>query len=478
MKLAKRTRSYLATLLLAVSLISTADARVITVDDDATADFDNIQAAIDDANDGDTVEVQPGTYTGYGNRGILIFSKSVTVTGTDPNDPHIVASTIIDCGGTGNATYTGFIVSVYGRGSGGCDANSGCDCILAGLTITNAADGAVLCIAPNCTIKDCTLTNNSNDDGGAISCYSGSPTIANCTITGNSADYGAAIYCSRSNPTIANCRITGNSADYDGAVYCYQSNPVITNCTIIGNSAGLGGAIYCHESDAVVVNCTINSNKALPFPRGGCLGGAIYCAVGRMEIANCTFARNSASRLGGTIYSSSSDTRIANCTFAGNSTSDLGGAIYNSSSEMTITNCTFAGNSADQGGAIAGYLSASMVSNSIFWSNKLSDIDTSDNTPLIAYCNILDGFGGIGNINVNPLFADSGYWDVNGTPSDVEDDFWVDGDYHLKSEGWRWDTQREVWTWDDITSRCIDAGDPNSQMGDELTAIPDDPDNQ
>jgi len=39
-------------------------ARTITVDDDGPADFNNIQAAIDDANNGDTVIVADGTYTG------------------------------------------------------------------------------------------------------------------------------------------------------------------------------------------------------------------------------------------------------------------------------------------------------------------------------------------------------------------------------------------------------------------------------
>jgi hypothetical protein len=46
------------------------EARIITVDDDGPADFDNIQAAINDANEGDVVEVNIGTYTGLGNRDI------------------------------------------------------------------------------------------------------------------------------------------------------------------------------------------------------------------------------------------------------------------------------------------------------------------------------------------------------------------------------------------------------------------------
>lgn len=40
---------------------------------------------------------------------------------------------------------------------------------------------------------------------------------------------------------------------------------------------------------------------------------------------------------------------------------------------------------------------------------------------------------GPGNPEADPCFADPGYWDANGTPDDPNDDFFVDGDYHLKS---------------------------------------------
>ena len=57
---------------------ATVAGKTIYVDDDGPADFNNIQAAIDDANDGDTVLVAPGTYTGTGNRDISV-SKSITI---------------------------------------------------------------------------------------------------------------------------------------------------------------------------------------------------------------------------------------------------------------------------------------------------------------------------------------------------------------------------------------------------------------
>jgi len=57
---------------------------------------------------------------------------------------------------------------------------------------------------------------------------------------------------------------------------------------------------------------------------------------------------------------------------------------------------------------------------------------------------------GQGNIDTDPQFVD---------PSN--------NDYHLKSQGGRWDAVGESWIKDDITSLCIDAGEPTSPIGHE-----------
>ena len=54
---------------------------------------------------------------------------------------------------------------------------------------------------------------------------------------------------------------------------------------------------------------------------------------------------------------------------------------------------------------------------------------------------------GVGNIHEKPLFADSD-----------------DGNFHLQSQAGRWDPDSEAWIIDDVTSPCIDAGDPNSPI--------------
>jgi hypothetical protein len=92
------------------------------------------------------------------------------------------------------------------------------------------------------------------------------------------------------------------------------------------------------------------------------------------------------------------------------------------------------------------------------WNNNRSTIT-------VTYSDVQGGWTGTGNINADPCFASSGYWDPNGTPADANDDFWVDGDYHLKSQAGRWDPLIAGWIKDDVTSPCIDAGDPASPIG-------------
>jgi hypothetical protein len=70
-------------------------------------------------------------------------------------------------------------------------------------------------------------------------------------------------------------------------------------------------------------------------------------------------------------------------------------------------------------------------------------------------------------LQADPLMRRMGYWDTNGTPDNLDNDFFTQGDYHLKSQAGCWNPVSERWVKDDVTSPCIDAGDPNSPVGDE-----------
>jgi predicted outer membrane repeat protein len=96
------------------------------------------------------------------------------------------------------------------------------------------------------------------------------------------------------------------------------------------------------------------------------------------------------------------------------------------------------------------------ISNCIFWNNSEADLFQCE----ARYSCIEDGNPGEGNIRVNPLFIDAD-----------------NGDYHLMSEGWRWNGSK-LGAYDDFTSFCIDAGDPVLPLGDELVSAPRDPNNK
>jgi predicted outer membrane repeat protein len=159
----------------------------------------------------------------------------------------------------------------------------------------------------------------------------------------------------------------------------------------------------------------------------------------------------------GTAYLYLNDLTVTNCTFTGNSAAVYGGAVYDgfydagATSNLTLTNCILWGNSAIEGPEVA-------MSN--------------EGTLSINYCCVQGGQSAIydpnaaliwgdGNIDVDPCFVDA---DVN--------------DYHLKSEGWRWDSIGQQWDYDDVTSRCVDAGNPGYPLGEELISVPDDPNNE
>jgi hypothetical protein len=204
--------------------------------------YSTIQDAIDAANNGDTVIVAEGTYTDNGNRDIDFKGKAITVRSTNPNDPDIVAATIINCGASELEPHRGFYFH------SGEDANS----IVKGFTIT---DGYATDSWPDYI------------GGGAILCEESSPTIANCIITGNSTNVlGSAIYCYDSSPIIINNTITSNSTygwlDPPIAVFSkYYGHPRILGNTISYNYGyalrNVGVSVYTNASETIKIKDNI-----------------------------------------------------------------------------------------------------------------------------------------------------------------------------------------------------------------------------
>jgi hypothetical protein len=114
--------------------------------------------------------------------------------------------------------------------------------------------------------------------------------------------------------------------------------------------------------------------------------------------------------------------------------------MRNLGSNPAITNCTFSSNLASEdGGAMHNIYSNPTITNCILWGDKPQEIfNDGDSNTVITYCDIQGGWDGLGNIDIDPCFVKPGFWHPNDTPLDANDDFWVEGDYHLKSQTGRW----------------------------------------
>ena len=123
-----------------------------------------------------------------------------------------------------------------------------------------------------------------------------------------------------------------------------------------------------------------------------------------------------------------------------------------------MINCTITGQK--KGGVYCSSNSGIMLTNCILRENSSNEISGRTDFVTVEYSNVKGGWLGLGNIDADPCFVDPGYWDANGTFADTNDDYWVSGDYHLKSQGGRWDSNSQTWVIDDVTSPCINAGDP------------------
>ncbi len=249
----------------------------------------------------------------------------------------------------------------------------------------------------------------------------------------NASGGGIYIYTtSEKKPKVSNCILRRNSSIHYGGGMCYTSSgrgrPEFTNCAFIKNWAGAGGGVYDGSYGSPIrtltlTNCRFTSNSATK-------GGGICIAHSRPILTNCMFIGNSADFGGASAHYDLAIATYIKCTFSANS-SQYGKALYCSSWDTRIPNIV-------------------RLNNCIVWDGGEEIYNDNDNNSIITiiYCDVQGGWPGKGNIDIEPCFA-----------------YVNNGDYHLKSQAGRWDANEGLWTKDDVTSPCIDAGNTNSPVG-------------
>jgi uncharacterized repeat protein (TIGR02543 family) len=246
-----------------LSVVQISSAKVIYVDDDASAGGDGsswssahkyLQDAIAVAESGDEVWVAEGTYKPDQGNGITTGDRTASFT--------------LD----GISLYGGFV----------------------GSETTNTPAGSY-----EKTILSGEIDNNSSlwslNVVKIFSIFGSAASLNGVTVT-----YGNA----------------NGSGDYSmgGGVWAFNTG-TFTNCTFTDNTAGSsGGGVLCHFG-GTFTNCTFTNNSA------GSSGGGVS---GTCTFTNCTFTNNSAGSSGGGV---SGTCTFTNCTFTDNSAGSSGGGV-------------------------------------------------------------------------------------------------------------------------------------------------------
>jgi hypothetical protein len=247
----------------------------------------------------------------------------------------------------------------------------------------------------------------------------------------------------------ANCLLQGfKIQNYDcGGILGNGTQATVSHCILSGN--GPCGATVIKDVQGPIRNCLIVDNTTFH----DCGTGPVVS--GCPTFVNCTIANNAS----GVEISSEGITDayhvfLKNCIVHGNQgnqvTSRWTGTVFmmRPIEYCLLETLTTSSGAATRGGGSEG---AYVYGDPCFVQvGRWADVDTSTATRMRGY--------------IPPP--------VEGTKVLIE------GDYHLRTEGWRWSSKPvhgSNWCYDATTSLGVDRGDPLDALGEELERTPDDP---
>ncbi len=434
-----------------------------------TLDYPKIQTAIDKASSGDTVIVLPGRHK----ENINFSNKAITITSTNPNDPNVVAATIID----GNEPADVNFASVVTFNSGE-DNNS----VLTGFTITG---GTGTWLLDSREFQGLSW----NRCGGGVVCYNMSaPKILKNYFTNNIAGHGGGIYIygdpvdpdNPSNPPIHIKPIINNNAFVGNVAYVSHGfSPPDTNYPC--NDHGDGGAIASFQGcDAIITDNVFYNNEADGY------GGAIHLQQWCDGIILGNSFSNNSSQIGAAICLTHSSSPYVIGSYVESNHS--GGAIYvHYLSEPVINYNIITSNSSSNEIIGFHYNSGGELKNNIIESNtEGASIILTDSSPVVCHntiydnekcgiqCNgtaspeienniivgTKDGYGIVASPNALPAIRYNNVWnnELGNYDPNVQDLTGIEGNISANPQ---FMSDSGPFFHLDYTSPCIHAGDPN-----------------
>jgi len=361
-------------------------------------DFCTIQAAINGAAPGDTLNLAGEIFTEpfTVDKPLIIEGASAQTTILQAAAaPGIATSRVVMISEGVTATITGVTIrygnisGLYPEGYGGGIFNDGTLTLDSSSVMSNnAGEGGGIFTDSVLTVTNSIVMSNTTESGNGGGIYNDSglekynaATVVNSTFVGNvaSSEYGGGsgggIYTTNyTNLRVSGSTFEGNTAHGSGGgIYAYRyADTEIFDCIFSNNRADFrGGAIRNDSfSPLLIWDSVFHDNSAES-------GGAIYASFSlNQEIVRSEFLTNTASSFGGAIYNTEAELRIIESYFAENQADSFGGAVYNSVIAMLklpvrISDTTFYSNSS---GYVAGaiYNSAdgkSIITRSTFESN-------------------------------------------------------------------------------------------------------------
>ena len=215
--------------------------------------YNNIQQAINNASDGDTIKISAGTY--YTN-GLIIENKTVHLVGEDPNN------TIID--GQDNRVFY-------------IDITSQCPLYIANMTITNGE-------ATN-------YANSPNNHASAIYVHHGKVVFDNLIIDNNDDNNCNTVAMGNGvdSTLFYNCIVRNNNVEN----YAGLRNARVEKCILYNNSGWNNSSVLL---SCKVINCTVYNNgggASNPWTTGGATSSDVVNSIfwlngGAGQLYNCS----------------------------------------------------------------------------------------------------------------------------------------------------------------------------------------------